>query len=145
MYSMKLEYSSLYNFRGFIMGIVDLAKRAPELCGAEHSEQHARIAELVFKDEIENIDSPFSRVKDIRSRILPIAGWIPSNGNEEKKKYILDLAEYACMRHYIVEHKDHKYEKEAQDLAVSLAQREPLYKDVSSVYSVAHASGGIWA
>ncbi len=124
------------------MSVKDLFIQAPHLCGAANAEKHAKIAKLVW--DFERNENGFPKVDDESpdQRIAFLFDW-PCE-NEEKKSYIQYLAQLAVLRHYEKEHGDVVAGDEADILAVSLSELEPMHLDVAAVLTVAEANIGWW-
>jgi len=124
------------------MSVKQLLIDAPRLCGAAYHAKHARIAELVWQDEV--TDGAFQRVsgESAHDRIAFLFDWRCDDYG--KREYIKRLVELTELAHYGAEHADALAKKSAEVLSVELLAQESAYPDVAATLSVAEASRGWW-
>ena len=124
------------------MSVRDLFIQAPHLCGANNHGKHSEIAKIVWDQEQRENKFPRIAGESAAQRVDFLFDW--ECIDYSNREYCASLAELSVLAHYGNEHDDKASRKMAEELAMALLLKEPLYPDVAEILTVEQSARGNW-
>jgi hypothetical protein len=138
------------------MKFFEAVEQFPRLCGTPQADRWAWIIKATLTEEVKNPESVWARKKlDVGKNIEPIeeTPWdradVPNSWrffapNKAMAEYCYRLQILTMIAHAVLEHRRDDLADKMETLRTALEKEEPLYPNVSAIYTVKEAAEGRW-
>ena len=128
--------------------MIEAFKGFPKLCGCENYEQWAWVIGAIYKEELVNGESAFTRKDgDLFGRAEVAFAFKHYATDKDKAEHCINLMKIAMLKHYAVAHGE-DVTSELLELTKTASANEARYSDISAIApldSVAISASTMWA